>query len=368
MTDPQPPPSRRYPGPVLRTASDYGWRVLVLGAVVLYGIKLLSHLSTEVIPFIVALLVTALLRPLLSFLRRRGLPRGVATVVAVLFAILVLGGVLSLVVIRAIDQAPQLGDQINRLIPDVKRWLVTGPLHVSQSSVNNFSKTLTDEVSKNSSALASTVVSTGKTVLDLLTGLVLAIFITIFLLYDGEGVWEFVVKAVPKPGRHRADSAGRAAWQTLGHYVRGTLVVAAFHGLAIAVALLVLGVPLVLPLAVLVAIGSFVPLVGAVVTGIVAAGVATIEQGVGAGIVIVIVLIVDNQVEAHLLQPFVVGRYVHIHPLATVLALAAGALLFGIFGAIVAVPAVACVNSAVRSLIAAPEPDEAMDPKDPPGS
>jgi predicted PurR-regulated permease PerM len=303
----------------------------------------------------VALLVTALLFPLLNFLRRRGLPRGWATVSATLIAVAVIGGGLALVIIRAIDQAPQLGDQVNRLIPHVKTWLETGPLHVNATSVNSFSSTLTKEVSKNSSAIASAAVSTGKTVLDILTGVVIAIFVTIFMLYDGDRIWEFVLRGVPAPARVRTDRAGRAAWSTLSHYVRGTLVVALFHGLAIGITLEALRVPLVLPLAVLVGIGSFVPLVGAVVTGIVAAGVATIEQGLGAGIVVVVVMIIDNQLEAHVLQPFVVGRYVRIHPLAIVLALATGAILFGLVGAIVAVPVVACLNSAVRAAMHHPD-------------
>lgn len=355
-------PSRRYPGPVLRTAGDYSWRILVIGTVVFFAVRLLSHLATAVVPFVAALLVTALLHPLQAWMRRRGVPRGLATVLCCLTAIVVVGGVLTLVIIRAIDQAPQLGDQINRLIPDIKRWLETGPLHVNKTSVDNLSKTLSNAVSKNSSSIASAALTTGRTVVDGITGVILVIFVTIFLLYDGDGVWQFLLRAVPDPGRERTDRAGRAAWLTLGHYMRGTLLVAAFHGLVIAAALLILGVPLVAPLALLVAIGSFVPLVGAVVTGALAAGVATIEQGIGAGIVVVILLVVDNQVEAHILQPLVVGRYVRIHPLAVVLSLASGAILFGIFGAIVAVPAVACANSAVRVLLHVTEPEEAMDP------
>jgi predicted PurR-regulated permease PerM len=322
---------------------------VVIGIVVYFGVRLLSHLSEAIIPFIVAMLVTALLRPVLQFLRHHGVHRGVATILSVLLAVVVIGGVITLVVIRATEQATQLGQQINRLIPDVERWLENGPLQVNKTTVNNFSKNLSSEISKNSKAIASAALSTGKTVLDILTGIVVAVFVTIFLLYDGEGVWGFLVRAVPEPGRERANAAGHAAWQTLTHYVRGTLIIAAFHGLVIGIALEILGVPLVLPLALLVAIGSFVPIVGAVVTGVLA-----------------ILLVIDNQIESHLLQPFVVGRYVRIHPLATVMALITGALLFGIFGAIIAVPTVACANSAVRSMLKEPEAPAPMAPEDPP--
>jgi predicted PurR-regulated permease PerM len=255
-------------------------------------------------------------------------------------------------VIRAAEQAPQLGNEINSLIPQIKHWLITGPLRLNPTTVNNLGQTLTNDVTKNSSAIASTALSTGKTALQVIGGIALVVFSTVFLLYDGERVWQYLIKGAPAPARPRVDAGGRAAWQTLSHYVRGTLVVAAFHGVVIAITLTILGVPLAFPLAVLVGLGGFVPLVGAFVTGALAVGVAGLSKGLVAAIIVVAVLVLDNQIEAHALQPFVVGRYVRIHPLAVVLALAAGALLFGIFGAIVAVPVVACINSAIRAGIA----------------
>jgi predicted PurR-regulated permease PerM len=342
----------RYPGPLLRVAGDYAWRLLALGTVGYFGIRLLSHLSLAVIPFLVSLLVTALLRPVLTFFRRRGLARGPATLATMLAAVVVLGGVITLVVIRAAEQAPQLGNEINSLTPQIKHWLITGPLRLNPTTVNNLSKTLTNDITKNSSAIASTALTTGKTAVEVLGGIALVTFSTIFLLYDGERVWQFLVKGAPVTARPRVDAGGRAAWLTLSHYVRGTLVVAAFHGVVIAITLTILGVPLAFPLAVLVGVGSFVPLVGAFVTGVLAVGVAGLSKGLVAAIIVVAVLLLDNQIEAHALQPFVVGRYVRIHPLAVVLALAAGALLFGIFGAIVAVPVVACANSAIRAAMA----------------
>lgn len=357
------PPEGRHPGTALRTSSAYAWRILVIGALGYFVLRLLAHLMTAVVPFVVALLVTALLRPVLVFLRRRGVPRVLATLMTVLVAIIVLGGLITAVVLRAADQAPKLGDEINRLIPHLKSWLETGPLHVDKQTVNHLSKTLSGEVSKHSSAIASTAVSTGKTVIDVLTGLVLAIFVTIFLLYDGEGIWTFCTRAFPRSVRPRVDRAGREAWSTLCHYVRGTMVVAIYHGVVVSIVLLVLGVPLVLPLSVVVGLGSFVPLIGAIVFGALAVAVAGISQGLVAAIIVTAVLIIDNQVEAHVLQPFVVGRYVRIHPLAVVLALAAGALLLNVFGAIIAVPLVACINAAVRSLTGSRQAELAMDPQ-----
>ncbi|MGI8751601.1 MAG: AI-2E family transporter [Acidimicrobiales bacterium] len=356
------PRQPEYPGPVLRTTAAYSWRVLVVGALGYFVLRLLSHLLTAVVPFVVALLVTALLRPVLVFLRHRGVPRLLATVLAVLTAVVVLGGLITVVILGAANQAPQLGAEINRLIPHVKSWLETGPIHVDAKTVNNFSRTLTNTVSTHSSEVASTAFSTGKTVVDVVAGFILAIFVTIFLLYDGEGIWEFCTRAIPRTVRGRVDGAGRAAWSTLCHYVRGTLVVAVYHGVVVAIVLAALGVPLVLPLAVLVGLGSFIPLIGAVVFGLLAVGVAGLSHGLVAVIIVTAVLILDNQVEAHVLQPFVVGRYVRIHPLVVVLGLTVGALLAGVFGAIIVVPLIACINAAARSLLGSRTAELAMDP------
>jgi predicted PurR-regulated permease PerM len=340
---------RDLPGPVLRLAGDYAWRLIVVGFVFYWIVVLAHQLTLVVVPFLLSLAVAALLRPAFNFLRRHGFRRGLSTLATVLGAFVVLGGLITLVIVRAAEQAPQLGNEINNLLPHIKRWLIKGPLHLNAKSVNNLSKTITDTVTKNSSKIASTALSTGREALNLVGGFLLVVFSTIFLLYDGESVWQYALKVVPPVGRDRVDVAGQAAWKTLSHYVRGTLVVAAFHGTVMAITLTLLGVPLAFPLAVIIALGSFIPLVGAVVTGILAIGVAGLSQGLGAAIVVFVVLIVDAQVEGHVLQPFVVGRYVRIHPLGVVLALAAGGLLFGIFGAFAAVPTVACINSGIRA-------------------
>lgn len=342
-------PPAQFPGVVLRVAGDYAWRLIVVGVVVYFGVRLLSSLSLVVIPFVISLLVAALLSPLAMRMRRIGAGRGVATALTMLVAVVVFGGLLTLVVLRAAQQAPQLGNEINTLLPHVKRWLINGPLKINAKTVDNLSSTISSTISKNSATIASTALSTGKTVLEFLSGALLAIFSTIFLVFDGDRVWKFLLGAIPRSARPEAEAAGSAAWATIGYYIRGTLIVATFHGVVVAVTLTVLGVPLSFPLAVLVGIGSFVPLVGAIVTGALAVAVAGLAKGLIAAIAMTAVLLLDNQIEAHLLQPFVVGRYVRIHPLAVVLSLAAGAILFGIVGAVVAVPVVATANSATRA-------------------
>lgn len=347
---------RRHPGRALRMASDYGWRFLVLAGVAYVLLRILSPVLEVIIAVVVAMLATALLHPMLAFLRRRGIPRAMATVLTILLAVLLLGGILTYVVDRGVADFPALGHQINRLTPHVKDWLIHGPLHIQASSVNNLSSTINKELSKNSGKIASSALSTGETAISLITGGLLALFCTIFMLYDGDRVWRFLVGLFPSDSRQRVDRAGQAVWQTLSNYIRGTLIVAAFHGAVVAIALTIIGVPLVAPLALIVVMGAFIPLIGAIVAGALAVAVAGLTHGVVGAVAILVVLVVDNQVEAHVLQPFVVGRYVRIHPLATVLALAAGALLLGIFGAFIAVPAVATINAGVRALAGEPEP------------
>lgn len=342
------------PGPLLRASASYAWRFVVVGFVVYYAVQVLSELSLVVIPFLAALMVTALLRPVYNFFLRHGAGRGLGTVATVVGSFVLLGGLMTLVVTRAAEQAPQLGNEINSLIPHVKHWLIHGPLHMNPKSVNNISKTITNDITKHSSTIASTALSTTKSLLDVVGGFLLVVFSTIFLLYDGEVVWRFTLHAVPPAVRDKVDAGGRAAWVTLSHYVRGTLVVAVFHGVVMAIALTLLGVPLAFPLAVVIGLGSFVPLVGAIVTGILAVGVAGLSKGLVAAIIVVAVLLVDGQIEGHVLQPFVVGRFVRVHPLGVVLALTVGGLLFGIFGAIIAVPVAACLNTGIKAAKAVP--------------
>jgi predicted PurR-regulated permease PerM len=340
----------RYPGPVLVTAGAYAWRLLVVGAVFYFLVQLLSKVALVVIPFIVSILIAAALRPLFDNFRRRGASRGLATALTMFTAIAIVGGLLAVVITRAIQSAPQLGDEINNVIPHVKHWLINGPLKVNPTTVNNLGNRISNDVSKNSSKIASTALSTGKALLEFLGGAILALLSAILLVYDGDRIWAFLLKGFPKEARPSVDVAGRAAWTTVSYYIRGVLIVALFHGTVVGITLTILGAPLALPLGVLVGLGAFVPLLGAIVTGALAVAVAGLSQGLGAALIMVAVLLIDNQIEAHVLQPFVVGRYVRIHPLAVVLALGVGGILFGIFGAVVAVPIVACANSSIRAV------------------
>ena len=198
-------------------------------------------------------------------------------------------------------------------------------------------------LSQHKSLIAGTVVTGGKIFLEVLTGIVLTIFVTFFLLKDGERIWAWLIKGLSPETRQRADKAGAAAWAAVVNYVRGTTAVAAIHAVFIGLALWILGVPLLVPLVILVFIAAYVPLVGILVAGALAIGVTLATKGWIAAVILLVVFLVENQIESHLLQPLVVGRIVRLHPLAIILVLAVGGIVAGIAGAIVAVPAAAAL-------------------------
>jgi predicted PurR-regulated permease PerM len=191
----------------------------------------------------------------------------------------------------------------------------------------------------------------------------LTLFITFFLLYDGERIWGWLRTPLPGPESHRVDLAGRAAWATITGYVRGTAVIATIHGIVIGFVVFLLGVPLALPLGVLVFVGSFIPFIGALVAGGLAILITFGTHGWLAALILLGVLIAESQLEVHLLQPLIVGRYVRLHPLAIGLSFAVGTVLAGIVGAIVAVPTAAVIHQAWPALRGGQDRDRRARPK-----
>ncbi|HYY17315.1 MAG TPA: AI-2E family transporter, partial [Streptosporangiaceae bacterium] len=205
-------------------------------------------------------------------------------------------------------------------------------------------------LSQHKSVVAGTVVSGGEIVVEILAGVVLMLFVTFFLLKDGERIWSWLLKAFGRQGAGRADRAGRAAWLAVVYYMRGTVLVAATHALVIGVTLAIVGVPLVAAMAVLVFLSSFIPLVGLLFAGAVVILLTLVTKGWIAAVIVLAIFVGEDQVESHLLQPLVVGRIVRLHPLAVILVLGVGSVVAGIPGAVVAVPIAAALNRAVPEL------------------
>ncbi|HEY0998644.1 MAG TPA: AI-2E family transporter [Streptosporangiaceae bacterium] len=343
------PESSRVPG-WLQTGAAWSWRLLILAAAIYLVARVLSILSIVVVPCIVALLLTALLQPLTARLRRAGLPALAATWVTLLIVAAVFGGLAMLIAARVSADYPSLVAETRHTISEIESLLAGPPFHLKSNSVQRFLNNVPGYLSTHKSLVEGTVLTGGKIAAEFFGGLVLMLFVMFFLIKDGERIWSWLLGAMRTEKARRWDRAGHAAWLAVVYYMRGTVAVAAIHAVVVGVALSVMGVPLALPLALLVFLAAFVPLVGLLVAGALAILVTLAANGWVDAVILLGILIIEDQLEAHLLQPQVVGRVIRLHPLAVILALAVGAVLAGIPGAVVAVPVVAVITRALPEL------------------
>lgn len=342
--------------PLVRKAAAWAWRLLIIGAALVALLWLVSKLTLIVVPVALASLLAALLLPAVDLLQRRRVPRGWAVAVVLLSAIAVVGGILGFVVSQFISGAPGLVEQVTRSIDGLRTWLIEGPVHLSREQIDHAGDAVIKALQENQAKVTSGALSTAGTVTEIVTGAVLVLFTLIFLLHGGRGIFGFVTSIFPNSVRERVRDAGRAGFRTLTGYVRATCLVALVDAIGIGTGLAIMGVPLALPLASLVFLGAFVPLIGAVFAGGVAVIVALIAKGWVYALITLGLILAVQQLESHVLQPLVMGRAVAVHPLAVVLAITGGGVLAGIVGALLAVPVVAVLNSAIRVLVA-PDPE-----------
>jgi predicted PurR-regulated permease PerM len=339
--------------PLVRKAAAWSWRLLIILGALIAFFWVVMHLEVIVVPILLATMVAAMLLPLVDYLGRRGLPRGAAVAGVLLSSVVVVGGILTFVVSQFIQGAPALVDQVARSIAGARDSLNTGVLsHFSNDQVKSATNTALDAIKNNQGKLTSGALSTAGTITEIVTGGLLMFFTLIFLLHGGRNIFAFVTKIFPLTVRDRVRDASRAGFGSLTGYVRATFLVAFVDAVGIGAGLAIMGIPLALPLASLVFLGAFIPLVGAVLTGGLAVIVALIAKGWVFAVITFGLVIAVQQLEAHVLQPLVMGRAVSLHPLAVVLAIAAGGVSAGIVGALLAVPIVAVLNSAVRVLLA----------------
>jgi predicted PurR-regulated permease PerM len=335
----------------LQQAAGWAWRLLILGILLYAAFRVASILRLVILPCVGALLLTALLQPLTRRLRLRGMPALAATWCTLLAALVVLAGVATLAVTQTSANYPTLVNDVSDTTNDLQRWLAGPPFHLGRAGLARLSGRLVTFLKDHQSEVAGTVVSGGKIFAELLAGVFLMMFVTFFLLKDGERIWAWLTSFLGSDARARARGAGMAAWEALTYYVRGTIAVAAIHAVVIGITLWVMGVPLLAPLVILVFLAAFVPLVGILVAGTIAVAVTLGTRGWVAALVLVAVFILENQLESHLLQPLVVGRMVRLHPLAIILVLAVGGVVAGIAGAVVAVPTAAALFRATPYLL-----------------
>ncbi len=354
--------SERYHVPAgVEVATQWAWRLLLIAAAGIGLLWLLRFFSEITVPLAVALLGTALAVGTVDWLEARGVPRLGATFAVVLTLLAAFFGMLTLVGQQLSTQVDDLRANVVEGISQVQDWAQGAPLNLSDSQIQSYIDSAKDTISSSNATLISTAGEVGLTVTHLLAGFFIALFASFFFLYEGERIWSWVVAIFPHEAREKVDSSGRTAWTTLTQFVRATVIVALTDAIGIALAAWALGVPLSFAIGVLVFLGAFVPIIGALLSGLVAVLVALVAQGPVVAAFMLLAVIVVQQVESHVLQPFLMGRFVAVHPLAIILAIGAGVAVAGVVGALVAVPLAACLNGVVRHLV-----DTAQDFQDEP--
>jgi predicted PurR-regulated permease PerM len=323
----------------LKITAAYAWRLIVVAVAVYLVFVALAKLTLVAVAVFVGLVITALLRPLVDLLAR-WLPRGMAVAVALLLTIVTLGGVFTFVADSVAGQSAKLSAQFISGLNDLERSLAGAPLHLRAVDLNQLGQQIRSWVTQNGGSLAGQALGGAGVAVEVLTGLALAVFCSVFFLSSGNRIWTWLLtQAGGNTGR--LDGAARAGWATFAGYTRGIVIIAGTNAALVCVALLILRVPLALPLALLTFFATFIPLIGSPIALFVATLVALAARGPLVALLVLALIVVIGQIEGHLLQPLVMSRAVNIHPLAVALTVASGTILYGVIGAVVAVPVVA---------------------------
>lgn len=318
--------------------------LLTLAVVLVYA---LIQVRLVVIPLLLALILAAAIAPFVNWLRRRGWPSAAATGFSFLLLLLALGGLVTAIVFAVVGQAGELARSATQGFDQVYGFVRNGPIPIDDQQIQQARDAVLDFVT--SSTAGAGVVTGLSAAGTFITGALLMAVILFFFLKDGERIWAFILRAFKGARLVKARRVGQDSLAVLGGYVRGTAIVAIVDSFFIGLALIIFGVPLALPLAAIVFIGAFIPLVGATLAGVLAALVALVANGPVTALIVIIIVIVVNQLEGNFLQPVVMGRTLSVHALVILLALTAGTILAGIIGAILSVPLAAVTWAAIKA-------------------
>jgi predicted PurR-regulated permease PerM len=330
-------------------AAAWSWRFIVIVAAGFLVAQALGFLIVVVMPVLIALFIAAFVGPLVGLVSRV-MPRGLASLLVLLGVIGAVALMLTFATQQVVNGADDLSKQVVDGLDEIRRWLKDGPLNASDQQIDDAIKGMQDLVNTGSKEIVATLTEVGTVITHVVAGFFIVLFATYFFLADGDGIWAWVVRLFPRAAREKADSSGRVAWASLTQFVRATVLVAGTDAIGIALVAGILKVPFVAAIGVLVFLGAFVPLVGATVSGSIAILVALVAQGPIVALIMLGGVIAVQQLEAHVLQPFLMGRFVSVHPLGVILAIAVGVLVAGIPGALVAVPLAATVNAVASHL------------------
>lgn len=331
-------------------AAAWSWRFVAMVAAAYVVFRGVAQFSVVVLPLVVALLVAALVAPLVDGGERIGLNRKLGAAIAVLGGLAIVVLLLTFVGTQVSQGASDLSKQVVTGLEEIRTWLRTGPLQASDSQINNYIKSAQDALTNQDTTVVNRATEVGTTIGHFVAGLFIVLFASFFFLSDGARIWAWMVRLFPRAARVKADASGRVAWKSLTQFVRATVLVALVDAIGVMIVAAVLNVPFVFAIGVLVFLGSFIPLIGASLSGVVAILVALVAQGPFVALLMLAGVIAVQQLEAHVLQPFLLGRFVSVHPLAVILAIACGVIVAGIAGALTAVPLVAALNAVAQYL------------------
>ena len=348
-------PSRRsQPSPAvprgLVTASEWAWRSLVIAGL-LFGIwYLLRYFSGVAIPLAVAVLFTALLTPVNARLRAWGWPPVLASRASLLTLALVIGGVLTAIGAQVAREMPQLVEQSIAGLQSLLTWLAEGPLQISAADIDGYIAQLTAWLNESRAAIAGWLADAGVGFGHFVAGAAIALIASFFFLASGSQLWSSVLTLVPRRYQRNVRRASGNGWVSLVAYMRAQVLVAFVDALGMLIGALILGIPMAWALFALTFIVSFVPVVGAVISGTIAVLLALVTHGWVTALIMLGITVLVVQTEGHFLQPILLGRAVSLHPLAVLIGLAVGATLAGIVGALLVIPVLAFGVAFIRGL------------------
>lgn len=352
MPQERPDPSRTVVASIprgLRVGALYASCLLLIAAALTVVGAIAWVLADIVVPFLMGLVLCALLMPFCRFLRRHGWPKWAAILMAWLLVLLVMTILGLLLVQQVIANWSELTDQLNDLFKAAQSVIARHPLGLSDAKVAELGEQTSQWLQEHAQDIGLQTWGAGRGALRVITGAAVAILVSIFMLWDGVRIWNWVVCLFPHAAQARLDAAGRAGWQTLVEFPRVQVLIATFDAVLIGLSALVLGVPLALPVATLVFFGALIPIVGAISVGAIAVGLALMANGWVNAILMLVAVLVVNQLESHVVQPLLAGNAFKVHPMVVVLGVLGGISVAGVIGAFFAVPLIATVNAMIMA-------------------
>jgi putative heme transporter len=338
--------------PTIVLAAEWAWRLIVVGVALAGVLFVLGQLYFLVVPLLIAVLLAALASPLNLFLLKIKFPRWLATTTTVVVFVGAVATLVWLVINEVIRGWESVLDRTQLAYGDLVVYLLDSPLQLSEDQLRAWFNELTGALDVDSSWLLSGALSLSSSFGSWLVGLGIVIFGLVFFIHDGARIWAWIVRLMPRASRQAIYGASNAGWGTLLSFARIQVVVALINAVGVGLGAIILGLPLVLPIAVAVFLGSFVPFIGATVTGAFAVLVALVFEGPSTALIMLIIVVAVQQIEGQLIQPLIMGAAVKVHPLGVVIAVTAGGYLAGIPGVLFAVPLVAFGNVVITYIAA----------------